>query len=335
MDASGKDVNEPTIVFSQSPRFLPSKPRIVNQHLLVEVVMNWRTVTMKKLNSIFAIILALAISGCTPQVDVEAERAAIHKFHDECLTAQLAGNVDCFAEDGQWFPPNAAPIKGKKAIGELVSQVIGDPNFSASHDIVNIEVSRNGNLAYIHYTYELSMSGPDGSPVTERGKAIHILKKQPEVGWEILIDIWNTDPPEVSGGDEEETDIVAIHGLFERYDSTVTAGQAEEWMSLFSDDIIWMNPDQPALVGKDAVRVSVEPLFADLDNEHISTVDEISVAGNWAFVRTTYTWRFTPKAGGETSELLGKQVFILMRQIDDNWRITRAIWNKTDPAPAQ
>ena len=133
----------------------------------------------------------------------------------------------------------------------------------------------------------------------------------------------------------QENDIVAIHGLFERYDSTVNAGQAEEWMSLFSDDIIWMNPDQPALVGKDAVRGSVGPLFADLNNEHVITVDEVSVAGNWAFVRTTYTWRFTPKAGGETSEELGKEVFILRRQTDSSWRITRAIWNKNHTAPAQ
>ena len=83
---------------------------------------------MKRLFLIFSTMLTLAIIACAPQVDLEAERVAIEKFHEECLTAQLAGNVDCFAEDGQWLPPGAPPIKGRKAIGELVSQIINDPN---------------------------------------------------------------------------------------------------------------------------------------------------------------------------------------------------------------
>ena len=153
---------------------------------------------MKILLLVFATLLVVAFGGCAPQLDVEAERAAVHKFHDECMTALLAGNVDCFAEEAQLLPRDAPPIKGKKAIGELVSQLIEDPNFSASHDIVKTEVSRSGDLAYIHYTYELIMSDPEGNPITEQGKAIYILKKQPLVGWKFLIDIWNTDAESTS-----------------------------------------------------------------------------------------------------------------------------------------
>jgi len=131
-------------------------------------------------------------------VDMEAERAAIHKFHDECMAVLLAGNVDCFSEDGQLLPPSAPSIKGKGAIGEVVSQMIEDPNFSASHDIINVEVSRSGDLAYIHYIYELTMSGPDGNPITEKGKAIYVLKNQPQAGWKYVIDIWNADDESIS-----------------------------------------------------------------------------------------------------------------------------------------
>ena len=131
------------------------------------------------------------------KADMGAEREAIHRFHDESLTALMAGDISCFAKDGQLLPPNAPPVKGRQAIGELVSQFIKDPNFSASHDIVDVEVSRGGDLAYIYYTYELTVSNPDGSPVTERGKAIYILQRQPEAEWEFLFDIWNSD----SGGE--------------------------------------------------------------------------------------------------------------------------------------
>lgn len=138
-----------------------------------------------------------------------------------------------------------------------------------------------------------------------------------------------------SAGPESETDIAVIRGLFQRYDSTATVGQAEEWMSLLSDDIIWMVPNQPALVGKDAVWGRVGPFFADLNMEHVGAVDEVRVAGDWAYVRGTYTFRVTPKAGGETTEEVGKIVYILGRQTDNSWRITRAIWNANHPAPAQ
>jgi ketosteroid isomerase-like protein len=283
---------------------------------------------MSKLFRFAVIASAVFAVSCGQQIDLEGQRAAIHKFHDECSKALLTGNVECFAENGQWLPPKAPPITGRDKIGELVSQAIEDPNFSVSHEIVDIDVSDSGDLAYIHYTYKFTSSGPDGNPITEQGKAIYVLKKQPQAGWKILFDIWNTDRPEICAAEGDEADIAAIHDLFKRYDSSATAGQFKEWMSLFSDDIIWTRQDQPALAGKDAVWGDVEPLFTDLDNEHVSTLDEISVAGDMAFVRTTYTWRFTPKAGGKTDELNGMEEFVLSRQTDNSWLISRVIWSK-------
>jgi len=153
---------------------------------------------MKILFSIVTAVLVLAVSGCAPQVDVEAERAAIRKFHDECLTKMLAGNVDCFAEDGQMLPLDATPIKGRSAIGELVSRMLEDPNFSVSHDVIDVDVFQSGDQAYVHYAYEITMSDHDGNPVAEQGKAIYILKKQPQVGWKILIDTWKADGESMS-----------------------------------------------------------------------------------------------------------------------------------------
>lgn len=127
-----------------------------------------------------------------------------------------------------------------------------------------------------------------------------------------------------------EAEIAAIRRLFERYDSTATAGQAEQWMSLLSDDVIWMVPNQAALVGKDAVWGRVRSFFS-LNLVHVGTVDEIRVAGDWAYVRGAYTVRVTPKAEGDTTEELGKIVYILGRQADNSWRITRAIWNANHP----
>ena len=50
---------------------------------------------MKKLFPIVATLLVLAISGCAPQVDVEADKAAIRDLSDvQWLNAAQAKDVD-------------------------------------------------------------------------------------------------------------------------------------------------------------------------------------------------------------------------------------------------
>jgi len=291
---------------------------------------------MKNLLLIITIMPVLVASGCSPQVDAEAERVVIRKFHDECLTAQLAGNVDCFEEDGQWLPPNAPPIKGKGAIGELVSQMIADPNFSVSHDIVSIEVSHSSDLAFIHYNYELTMSDPNGNPVAERGKAIHVLKKRPQAGWKILVDIFNATHHEI-GADTtgHKADVQAILDFEQTVYDAQIAGDIDAWLSCFTDDAIVMVPNLPALTNKLAIRRWNAPYFEQFDLHEESDDREIEVAGHWAYIRAHWTWTLTPKGGGEAVKNTGDSIWILRRQADDAWKIARGIYNFDKPIPRE
>lgn len=259
---------------------------------------------MKKLFSIFVTVLVLAVGGCAPQLDPEAEREAIHKFHDECIKALLSGNVDCFAEEAQFLPPNAPPIKGKKAIGELVTQMIEDPNFSGSHDIVTVEVSRSGDLATIHYTYELVTSAPDGKPVAEHGKAIYILKKQPQAGWKIWIDIWNVDTPEVSAGPVDlelsAEELEGIQDLDRRFVDAYNRLDIDDLM-----DCLWNSPnlvvllyDGTVYVGWDTVREITEATFAGLESANVK-IDEITYlrSGDAIMAVGTASYELQPKDG--------------------------------------
>ncbi|UCG88223.1 MAG: SgcJ/EcaC family oxidoreductase [Gemmatimonadota bacterium] len=138
-------------------------------------------------------------------------------------------------------------------------------------------------------------------------------------------------PPAQETAGLSEEDVVAIQDLFQRFDDTTNTGDAENWMTLLADDVLWMVPNQEMLVSKEAVRTRVQPFFDQLDMEHTTTLEKIEVAGQWAFVRGTYTFRTTPKAGGETSEDIGKFIYILGRQSDGSWKIDRGIWNSDLP----
>lgn len=142
-------------------------------------------------------------------------------------------------------------------------------------------------------------------------------------------------PPAQEAGLLSEEDVTAIQDLFQRFDDTANTGDAENWMTLLADDVLWMVPNQAMLVGKEAVRTRVQPFFEQLDMEHTNTVEEVEGAGEWAFARGTYTFRVTPKAGGETSEEIGKFIYILRRRSDGSWKMARAIWNLDLPLPEE
>ncbi len=158
---------------------------------------------MKTLFSIVATLLVLAISGCAPQVDVEADKAAIRQVGDvQWLNAEQAKDVDAvlsvFADDASSFPPNASIVTGKEAIRAHLSEEYSRPGFAISWQTTKVEESRSGDLAYSHGTYEVTVNDPEGNPVTDKGKWVPAWEKQPGGTWKVVIDIWNSDGPAAS-----------------------------------------------------------------------------------------------------------------------------------------
>ena len=171
--------------------------------LSVSLLQQVRGVTMKKLFPIVATLLVLAISGCASQVGVEADKAAIRDLSDvQWLNAAQAKDVDTvlsfFADDASRFPPNAPIVTGKEAIRARVSQEYSRRDFAFSWQTTKVEVSRSGDLAYSHGTYEETVNDPEGNPVTDKGKWVTAWEKQPDGTWKVVVNIWNSDQPPAS-----------------------------------------------------------------------------------------------------------------------------------------
>ena len=157
---------------------------------------------MRKIVISLAALLALAVSGCAPQVDVAVEEAAIRSEDADCLKAWAAKDVDrglsCYSDDASVFPSNAPIVTGKEAIRARVSEAFSRPGFALSWDISKLEVSRAGDLAYAYGTYEQTVNDPEGNPITERGKWVGVYKKQADGQWKMVADIGNSDGPAAS-----------------------------------------------------------------------------------------------------------------------------------------
>ena len=81
-------------------------------------------------------------------------------------------------------------------------------------------------------------------------------------------------------------------------DAEVNAGNVDGFMAFYADDTVQMPPNNPIVIGKDSLRSGAEKFFAANINEIRSTVEDIRVSGDWAFMRLTYTASSTPKDDG-------------------------------------
>ncbi len=129
-------------------------------------------------------------------------------------------------------------------------------------------------------------------------------------------------------------DVEAINAWFDTYTSTIAAGNLDGWVDHFAEDIVAMPPNEATIKGKEALRQWGQPFFDQFNQEELVTIEEIEVAGNWAFVLLPYTLKLTPKAGGEPFQANGKGIWIFKRQADETWKASHAIWNSNDPLSA-
>ena len=116
----------------------------------------------------------------------------------------------------------------------------------------------------------------------------------------------------------------------ERYDAAVYGPRLDYLMTFYADNAVLMPPNQPVVIGKEAIRSRFEGI--DFTGELSSKEEDLQVSGDWAFMRLSYTESVTPQAGGETTTEIGKWVVILQRGERGGWTIATEIWNADSPS---
>jgi ketosteroid isomerase-like protein len=85
--------------------------------------------------------------------------------------------------------------------------------------------------------------------------------------------------------------------------------------------------DQEAVIGKDAIRSLYQAVLQEFDFKSESRLIEVETSGDLGYFWAAYTLTATPRAGGDPTEARGKSIFIVKRQPDGSWKITRLIDN--------
>lgn len=130
----------------------------------------------------------------------ENDQRAIQAVDDATRKAAQARNakdvVDIFyADDGSAMYPNAPICTGKEALYKRWAEMLATQGFSVDWHLTRIEVSQSGDLAYSPFVYEMTMPGPDGKVIHDRGKGLAVWKKQADGEWKGEADMFNSDLP--------------------------------------------------------------------------------------------------------------------------------------------
>ena len=133
------------------------------------------------------LVAAFLIGTIVPSFGQKAEIEAVNaKWTEYFNKGDFAGVASLYTEGATAFPPGAAMVKGRAAIGEMwksMAEKVSDPK------VTTLEVKPLGPSAVLEIgTVSLKTKGPTPQEVT--GKFIVVWEK---VGadWKLAVDIWN------------------------------------------------------------------------------------------------------------------------------------------------
>jgi uncharacterized protein (TIGR02246 family) len=151
---------------------------------------------------VFSFVLLGFMPACQQQTAPDTRAADERAIRETDVTwSKVAGAKDLeailsfYTDDASLLPANAPMATGKDAMRTAWSQLLATPGFGLSWQPTKAEVSRGGDLGYTIGTYELTMTGPGGQPIIDRGKYVVVWKKQADGNWKAAADIFNSSQP--------------------------------------------------------------------------------------------------------------------------------------------
>lgn len=124
----------------------------------------------------------------------EQDREEILAFYptwtEQVLAGDWEGMLELYAEDAVVMPPNHPALRGKEQVRAFMRSF---PRVTRAEFHVD-EVDGYGDVAYVIGRYAMTLE-PEGAPepVDDEGKYIEIRRRQPDGGWLMSRDIFNSD----------------------------------------------------------------------------------------------------------------------------------------------
>ena len=147
---------------------------------------------------VVAMFIASGLSACstTPAAFSEADRtsiqASVDSFTNAIKSGDYAAAASWYTVDAVFMPPNAPVVEGRPAIQKTLESFGKVSAFSQPV----VEVDGVGDLAYARVNFDLTFTPPNmTTPMTDKGKALIVMRKEADGKWRTSRGIFNSDLP--------------------------------------------------------------------------------------------------------------------------------------------
>ncbi len=129
-------------------------------------------------------------------------------------------------------------------------------------------------------------------------------------------------------------DASAIRTAIDNFIKDYNAGNLDRIQDIFHDDLVDMSAGTGTRTGAAARQhflSRVTETHAKFKPTLVVTIEEIRVAGDWAYDRGHLVVTLAPKQGGETSYIRQRFLEIWRRDPRGNWKVSRIMDNSDQP----
>ena len=131
-----------------------------------------------------------ALAGCNMPDDSAADAEALMQTSREWSKVAESGDMEkvatYFADDAVMLSAGQPPVRGKQAIRAHLLEGAKIPGFRISWEPIEGKVS--GDMGYLLERTHMSMTGPEGVPVTDTMQAVTVWRKAPDGSWKNVVD---------------------------------------------------------------------------------------------------------------------------------------------------
>ena len=131
-----------------------------------------------------------------------------------------------------------------------------------------------------------------------------------------------------------ELDRQQVFAVTEEEKAAIEAGDIHRFLSLLSDDAVFMPQNVHTKTGDELRAWLADFLERFTIKYHDFAHTETIIRGDLAYHAYTCSWTAVPKSGGQPTLMYFKGLHVLRKQPGGPWKISRSIWN-TDPSPGR
>ena len=147
---------------------------------------------MKK-NILIGLALLTFCSCSQQKIDTKLEGEKVMQTSREwsqiASTADIEKTLSYWADDAVVMLAGQPILNGKKDVRKMVEESFKTPGFKISWEPQSVQVSENGDMAYLIEKESISMNDSTGKTMTMYSNGVTVWKKQTDGSWKNVVDV--------------------------------------------------------------------------------------------------------------------------------------------------